>query len=298
MLFFPNDKDYKNVVSGLRRELKTFGVTTVSHNQMLELLAKSRGHTSYAALLAAQPPEAQPAPAVTAPPARKPYKAFAYAEERTYLAEMEKYKAYRLFNTGQLDLCEDEDAVPVHGLTMAKVAGTLDDIWNCLANTNAATRQKDGSLDIQYSGDTDVNWDDQETRRDTRGVALWQDGDCETVPEDSLVLVPEGCEDLNLLSEEALENEGIDLEPREELIDACFRWLKDNELVQAAVAELVWDESWGGFEDGFAEFADAIGAPGNKKASTLGKAQWVVGFAMHVHEFKQLRERLLALLKI
>ena len=296
MLFFSNEKEYKDVVSGLRRELKALGfdLAGLGHNRMLELVARSMGHTSYAAMRAAQPAAVPTKVEAPKPSARQVYMTYAHDEEAVFLAELEQYQGYRLLNTGQLDLCTDEEATPVHGLTMAGMEGTLEDIWNCTCATNGASRNEYGTLDAHHGGETDVNWDGQKTRCDTRGVELWVDGNCNAVPADTLVLVPEGCEDLNLLSEEALDNEGIVLKPREELVDACYRWLVDNQLVAAALEELVWDEGWGGFGDGFAEKADAMGSPRNAKASVLGKAQWVAGFAMHVHEFKALREQLLA----
>ena len=36
MFFLDEDKDYKTVASGLRRELKALGANTPSHNQVLE----------------------------------------------------------------------------------------------------------------------------------------------------------------------------------------------------------------------------------------------------------------------
>lgn len=303
MLFFSNEKDYKNLASALRREL---GLTDVSHNQMLEAVAKSMGHKSYAALLATKPaaPAAPVAPAAPQAPVYsypfKPVQVYGYSGEKRFLAQLKKYKAYRLFNDeGELDLTKSGDLA--EGIGLAGVNGTLDDIRNCTCLIEGARRSKAGNLKPVHAGETDVNWDGQVTRTDTRGVDLYVDRNYEGVPADTLFLVPEGCagadggEAVNLLSEEVAEEH--DFAVRSVLVEACMRWIVDKGLTAAALEELVYDEDWGGFSDEFAEYADAIGEPGTKDVSVLGQAQWVAGFQMHVREFKALRNELLALVK-
>ncbi len=300
MQLFSNEQEFKNIVSGLRRELKAMGLPSGSHTQMLEALSRSLGHGSFASLTVAL----SKAPAATAPrsaaastssPIAVPVK-WAYAGEADFIKELAKYAGYRLLNDqhGDLDLIvgSHQDCIAVHGMTLSAMDGTVEDIMACKISALPLGRLPDGSLELSF-GDTTVNWEGGVARTDTRGVTLWVDSSFNEAPEDTLILVPAGCESLNLLSEAALENEGLDLRVRDRLLNACFRWIVDQNLVKEALDELDWDEDWGGFSDVFALNADATGSPFTPKASVLLRTQWVAGFAMHVFEFKLLRERLM-----
>jgi len=285
MLFFSNEQEVKTVTSALRRELKALGLDAPSHNQMLEAVAKSFGHKSYAAMLAAQP---QVAP--TAPPALKPVVA---------TPAKGKYDGYELRNTrGELDL--STSGALVTGLWFNLATGTSDDIPQCTAGISGASRNADGTLDFDHDGGTDVNWDGQFTRKNSRGVQLLCDESADEHPADCYILVPENWGDsvgfdedssINLLSQEVVEE--YDLRVRDVLVAACLKWLVDKGQVAAALEELDYDEDFGGFTDDFAHYADAVAEPGTKRVSVLGAAQWVAGFRMHVGEFASLREQLL-----
>lgn len=285
MLFFKEEKDYKNVVSGLRRELKAMGLPVASHTQMVEALAKAMGHKNWAALQVAH--KSQPTAAPAAPVAAvKPKDT--YDGENVDLEDDLENKPYRLFNDdGSLDLAGEGSLVT--GLDLYGLEGTLDDITYCTANVNSVNREASGELDVQFSGDTEVNWDGQETRHDRRNVRLWWSENADAVPEDRCIVVPEGLDrGSNILNEEVVQE--YDLPVRMELVDAAFRYLNDKGLADQALLEMGHDGDF--FGDEFYDNANQLRNSGKRKASALGLAQCAAGFCMHVGEFKVLLKRL------
>lgn len=282
MLFFKEAKDYKNIVSGLRRELKALGLTTPSHSQMAETLAKAMGYPSLAALQAVL--KTFTVPETAAPAAKAPE---TYKGEDVDLADDLEHKPYRLFNlAGELDLAED--GVLATGLHLHSLEGTVEDILNNTCNVTSVTRDKDGELDVNFNG-TEVNWEGTETRHDKRNQPLWWSENCEEVPQDRCIVVPEGLDrESNILSEEVVEEYGLPV--REVLVDAAYRYLSDKGLADQALLEMPHDGDF--FGDEFYGHANQLFNSGKRKASSLGLAQRAAGFCMHVGEFKLLRERL------
>lgn len=286
MLFFKDEKDYKTVVSGLRRELKALGLPVASHTQMVEALAKAIGHKSWAALQATRMGQPALPAAPVAVPATKVRET--YDGENVDLEDDRDHKAYRLFNDdGSLDL-SDEGAL-VTGLNLHLLEGTLDDIQYCTAGVSSVNRASSGELDIQHAGDTDVNWDGQETRHDSRNVPLWWSENAEAVPEDRCIIVPDGVDaSTNILSEEVVSEHEFPV--RVQLVDAAFRFLTDKGLAEQALLEMPHDGDF--FGDEFYDNANQLFRSGKREASALGLAQRATGFCLHVGEFKVLRERL------
>lgn len=278
MHFLQDKKDYTTVATALLAELKALGITPPSKKVMLEALAKSMGHVSAKDLVAAPLPD---------------WLRSTDEELAHWADELREYQAYRLSNAkGHLDLC-GKDAHPdvAFGLTLGAMQGTLEDIPGCLASTNGA-RRKGGRLQPEYGGDTNVNWNSQEPRKDPRGLDIWVADRGDLVPADMLVLLPQEFSDcyVDFTDEERLEDFD-ELPVRAVLVETCARWLLDNNLAAEALTELEVDDD-GKFGEEFGDVAIKVQAPG--KGSTIGSAQWVAGFAMHVAEFKALRTRLLS----
>lgn len=68
------------------------------------------------------------------------------------------------------------------------IIGTYE-ILHGHANIAEATRNPDGTFDIEYEGGTDIYWNDQKTVRNANGERLFIDEDFVDWPESELVLV-------------------------------------------------------------------------------------------------------------
>lgn len=253
------EKEFKSAVSALRKALREhYGKSVPTHTQCLELLAAALGATSYAQLRAhwADAPRTASAPvaSVTAPAADASPKAVGESLRNDW---------------GQFDLVgEGEDGTVVLGLDFSEMNGTVEDIFYCVAAAETGYRDN-GRLVPQYDGETDVNWDGQETRRDERGNDLWEArGSCDSVPSSKLVLVPENFDP-------AADPDDAGKWPwrvRENLLDAYVSYIRRHGLAQALVA-------------GQAAFAD-LDDP------TLAQVAEALGFALHYGELEALVNRL------
>jgi hypothetical protein len=289
MLYLKKEEDYKALTSGIRRELKEAGVTTLSHTQIAELLARALGHKSLAALKATHKDELAVVSMAPAVPADAPKVPETYDGEDKALADDEAHKAYRLFNTdGSLDLANEGTLVT--GLRLHALEGTVEDILGSTCNLVAVSREADGSLHADFDG-TEVNWDGTETRHDKRNVALWWSENSEAVSEDRCIVVPDGVDrGTNILNEEVFEE--YEFPVRTALVDAAYRYIVDKDQVAQALAEMPYEDGF--FGDDFYVNAEQL-FNGKRKASLLGLTQRATGFCMHVGEFKLLRERLATL---
>jgi hypothetical protein len=199
-------KQAKALVSGLKRTLKENG-TTVSHSAAGELVAKSLGFRTWEAFQ------------VT------------LLEDSTQTEEMAPAR-YPLSNTGQFDF--SDEGVPLVGISFLELAGTAEDIFDSIGGVTAVTRKKNGEMDLDWEGSTDVNWDSQKTRVDSRGFRIWiEAASCRFISEDRCVIVPE---------DEAaaidLEDPNIDLKVRPALVQALVTYLQETAKVSGAIREL------------------------------------------------------------
>lgn len=117
----------------------------------------------------------------------------------------------RLRNEGQFDLATKGKLVD--GSDFCPIDGSVENIYNCLAGIDDVSRNG-GRLTLNYDGETDVNWDEQKTAKNDRGLSLYQDENGNTVPEDALIVVPEGFDPMD-----------PDLPVREALVDAYVAFL-------------------------------------------------------------------------
>lgn len=229
-----SQKDLKAAAKGLHRELKALGAAAgdLSYNQTLEVLAKALGAASYAALMAKLPAATPPA-----------------------LEEKPK-PAYPLINRGQFDF---PDGNEVRNGLFGAVRGTIDDIPQCIAKATLAMRCADGSLEPEYEGSTEVNWDAQKTCRDQRGFPLWEDEGYSEVSEAQLILVPEG-----------FDPDDNELPVREPLVTAMRAYLEEHpQAVRVVCDELATRSSaWDG--------------------AAIAKIEEEVGFALTLVERKAL----------
>ena len=132
-----NEKQAKTLVSSLRRNLKDMDSTSMTHSQACELVAKSFGYRNWSTFRATFV-ESEPEPRSDAP---------ALPNE------------YRLHNTGQFDFAKTGPMV--HGYTFDSIQGTLEVIPNCLSYMTCVTREPSGELEVDFEGETKVNWDAQ-----------------------------------------------------------------------------------------------------------------------------------------
>lgn len=210
-MYIQSQKEFKQVTSALRKELKALYPTSApSHAQCLELLAKALGASGYAELLPKLPAER----AVSKAP----------ASSRFPLRNLH----------GLLDLVEpgDGEALVVDGLSFEETEGTIEDIRGCLAGVFGASRNSEGRLDPNYAGETDVNWDGQVTRLNSEGQALWQTQGGEVISEDRCILVPEGFDPED-------EDTGFDLPNRELLLDAYLELAQEQGLTKSLHDQVV-----------------------------------------------------------
>lgn len=213
-MLIKSQKELKLAVTGLRRELKAlFGAATPSHTQCLELMARALGKAAYAELLVGLP-EDSPKPAA------------APAKPRYPLANV----------GGRFDLVEKgESGKVVDGLDFEAVEGTVDDILYCVASADCASRDAAGELSPDYLGDTNVNWDGQEIRRNKAGHQLWQSTGGDSVSEIRLILVPEWFSEPD-------DEDTLDLPNREELLDTYLEYATEHKLIDKLKEELPRDE--------------------------------------------------------
>ena len=285
MLFLNDIKDYKTLASGLRREMGL----ELSHNQVLEALAKALGHKSFAALKAAQPTGSLEKAAAATTPAAVPAKApnpngwpedMALHLEHAFCLVLAD-RPYQLLNDGRLDLvARGESAGFVTGLHLTELSGTVEDILCCTGEVSSVERDAKGDIDINWGGSTDVNWDGQTTRVDGRGKSLWYTHNGDFVSEDACVAVPEGFSSEDMLDDDAVVD--WELPVRDVLVQAVARYLRSELLVELALTELTDDDS----------IAQACEDLSDKATSALGRAQNAVGFQMHVDELHALEDLL------
>lgn len=269
--------ELKVLVSGLRRELKKFGEGLPSHNQMLELVAKSLGHSNVASLLASS--------------AREPHQAESPAFEKkwNYFGEERDtqnnkiFEGYRLFNDdGALDVSVKGESASrmVTGFTWTEMNGTADTVpgvaW-------ASEVKRVGSrLVTEFEGSTEMDWNGQTTLVDLRGKNLWVAEDGSYYPEDACVAVAESLQGSRCLLDSALENHpGLTM--RQSLLDSVFLFLKDRGLATNALSELNSPE--------WKEHLRSIDA---ENGIAIGYAQYAAGFALHLGEVIELKKLLTA----
>lgn len=190
-MYIKSEKELKSVVSALRRELNTAAPgLRLGHSQVLEMMAKALGASNLAHLQASLRANAeQPAP----------------------VAAAVSGDVWRLSNDkGQLDLvapqrqASDDDWLNgnefVAGIGFADLQGTLDDILGCTAGVQSTYRAPNGQLMFDHGGETNVNWDNQQTRR-LNGERLWADDFGTPVRESECVLVPGSFDGMNCREE-------------------------------------------------------------------------------------------------
>lgn len=230
-----SQKEFKTLVSGVRRELKTLfpGSPQASHTQMMEVLAKAFGMKSLAELQARLPAES-------------PQEKVAAVEE----APAEVYPLRNRF--GDFDIVvEGKRGKLVHGLTGEGVEGVLEDIKDCVASAHGGKRLPCGTVQVTYLGETDVNWDGQVPQEADDGSVQWILNGGGTVLEHECILVPYTEDD-----EFDFDNEdNLDLPNREALLDEYLK-LATPEILKRLAKELPED---GLKSAALVELAEAIG---------------------------------------
>lgn len=201
-------KDAKTAASALRRELAALNkpVAEITHSESLTLLAKALGAKNWNTLEAGLPTEALTVVHglhLLVEELLETRESDSVASDRARLAlnhwyktqQMEPYSLspalYPLVNDGLFDF-EDtqEGGVPVSG-TFQLLEGTCERLRG---TAGVSSVRRDGAtLDLDYAGETFVNWNEQRTVK-RRGVRVWLDEDQNEYLESQLVLVPSGAE--------------------------------------------------------------------------------------------------------
>jgi hypothetical protein len=265
---FNTEIEFKGAVSNLRKALREhYGKNVPSHTQCLELMATTLGATSYAQLRTrwSEPSTAQGVQVTTSATATAPATPVKEASERL---RNDKGQFDVVSPDGGGDDEDEEDgSLVVYGRDFSEVEGTVEDILYCVASARRGHREN-GKLVPHYEGDTDVNWDGQETRCNQRGETLWEGEAWSEIPSSELILVPE---DFN--AEADPDDEGNWPWPvREALVEAYVAYAKRYDLVKALIAG----------QEAFLDLED----------ETLGRIADALGFAMHYGELETLIERL------
>lgn len=229
-MFIKDQKEFKKTATALRRELKElYGKGCPSHAQCLELLAKALGSSSYAQLQATLPDVTQAEPGARSV-ANNPQ-----ASQESNQAAKSATPPYPLRNTrGQFDIQSDGAyLVLASGLDWRSLQGTVEDIYSSVAEVACVTRNPDGSLELEWGGATEVNWNAQETRKDEQGFRMWLTSDGEQVCEAQCVLMPH-----SLVGSEGDSEDELDLLNREALLDEYLRYIEEQGLRAPLCEEL------------------------------------------------------------
>lgn len=170
--------DIKTLTKGLKRELnaainlvanKAFsdsaGKFELSYNQTLEIVAKALSTKGASELLAKVPAKEK----VQAP-----------------------VEASLVNNKGEFDLlAPGEDGKLVRGLNFEEISGTVEDLFACVSYVSEYTRVN-GKLRFDHDGETEINWNNQKTRRDDKDYRYFAtESDGEIVSEQHCILVPQ-----------------------------------------------------------------------------------------------------------
>lgn len=165
----------KKTASALRRELKEIGKapSELKHNDILSAMAKAFGYSSWnewnASLLDEEIPTA---------PVR-------------CVLEGDFVSHYLLTNEGQFDFIPNgEDGQPFSSF-FDKLVETKE-ILPGYSGVDCAARQKDGGLRIDYTGETDVQYDQGETETNEEGASVWINEEEGEESGNRLVLLPDG----------------------------------------------------------------------------------------------------------
>jgi hypothetical protein len=168
MFTITSQKGTKTFVSALRRELKARNLE-LSHNKLLDAVAIAMGFSGSEELN-------KKLPETSSPVAR---------------SELQSSWNYPLVNTGQFDFSNSGDLVD--GKTLISVSGTLEDILECVAWATEGTRKSNGDIEPDHLGETNVNWDAQKGRRNSKGMLQFTlEGEQSFVSAEGLFIVPEG----------------------------------------------------------------------------------------------------------
>ncbi len=212
-MFKGTKKQAKTLASSLRRALATQSNTEINHSGAQELIAKTFGFKNWSAFEASLSAQSAPASPVV---------------DETAAAK------YPLVNRGQFDF-EDGEVV-LTGAEFETVSGTLVDIRSCTAQATDARRLSDGTLDVEYAGETEINWDEVHSARDAAGFALWVREDGFIVSEAQCVLMSTDYEDgIGALDPE------FDAPVRSALITAFITYLTETEVIARVIEELATD---------------------------------------------------------
>lgn len=190
-------------------------------------------------------------------------------------------RPYRLFNTaGELDVVDlDDPSGPrtfATGLLWKELVGTTERITATALTSGYVSREQDGSVAFDYAGQSDIDWNCQRQVKNTRDKGLWTDGHGNDFPEDACVITP-------LVQPTWDDLANVRLNVREPLVDAVFRFLRDNGKVKEALEQLQEPQSW------FFRFS-VEGVP----QAAMEQAQRAAGFAVHPAEALKLKELLSA----
>lgn len=165
-------QEAKALTTALRRELKALEKPTqaLTHNDCLAVISKALGFASWNALAATLEDEK----------ARPPQSAVIEASA----------PRYPLTNEGQFDfIAEGELGVPF-GPGFEILEGTAERVLGTAA-VCVVSRGEGDHLDIDYAGETHVDWDSQESLTDKRDVVCWVDDSWNMYPQTRLVILPD-----------------------------------------------------------------------------------------------------------
>lgn len=260
------------MASGLRRELKKFEGPVPSYNQVLEFVAKSLGHSSYASLLKSG--------------GRAPAEPLATEELEASLSnQFILHNAYGALDLGPVQHGEYPGSQLFHGLTWAMLEGTAD-IVPCSAKVSSVSRTKKG-LVLEHGGGLEIYWDDQESQTDERKKRLWLVETGQKVAEDLAFVGPGSLDHFTgpLDPEIELSDE---IQVRKDLVERVLKFILSKGLREQALAEMGLNAAEDVFGPGFEKAADPF-----ELRSALGRAQTACGFAMHLKEFRSLAAKLL-----
>lgn len=159
-------QDVKAIVKAIRSELKAN--PKHSHTSILTALASGLGFKSWEALEAQLEGKSSEVPA----PKVDPYKDCAL-----------------YYSFGKLKAGDNVNAF--NARTLSPIIGTLDTVPGCAMLDGFTYAENFEDITVDYSGDTELYWDDQVTQHNSEGLKWYVDEDELRVPGNEIVFAPE-----------------------------------------------------------------------------------------------------------
>lgn len=162
-------KNVKAIVKAIRKELKTSGQGDLSHNVLLQAISSGLGYKNWETLES----ELNTTGNNSSNPGGQQTDSGSKIPGPFHFGEIMEGVDYALFN----------------GQNLRSIQGTWDLVPG-VARLTTVQVQADGSVQMEYEGETEICWDDQKTQTDSQGNLLYADEKFNLVSQPYVVYAP------------------------------------------------------------------------------------------------------------